>query len=112
MLEFIDQLKKGEFRVPVCTSCDSIAWPPSYRCPNCLSKTLLKKIGTTGTLIEFTNSHIKGREGVFGLIEMSSIKLIGSFADPHLKEGMKVKMTGCGVGPDGTTFYFFKPAKA
>jgi uncharacterized OB-fold protein len=111
MQEFIEQLKKGEFKMPVCTSCGSIAWPPSHRCPNCLSRTSLKKMETTGTLIEFTRSHIKDREGVFGLIEMSGIKLVGSFADPRLKEGMKVKMTRCGVGPNGTVFYSFAPAE-
>jgi hypothetical protein len=74
--------------------------------------TSLKKIETTGTLIEFTNSHVKGREGVFGLVEMSGIKLVGSFADQRLNVGMKIRMTGCGVRPDGTVFYSFAPARA
>lgn len=112
MQEFIELLKKGKFRMPVCTSCGSSAWPPSHRCPHCLSKTSLKKIQTTGTLIEFTRSHIKDKEGVFGLIEMSGIKLVGSFDDHQLKEGMKVRMTGCGVRPDGTAFYAFASAQA
>src|SRR5688572_30554911 len=74
MQGFIEHLKKGEFRMPVCNSCGSKAWPPSSRCPHCLSKTSLKKIETTGTLIEFTSSHVKGKEGVFGLVDMSGIK--------------------------------------
>ena len=109
---FIEHLKKGEFRMPMCQSCGSMAWPPSHRCPHCLHKTSLKKIETTGTLIEFTSSHVKGMEGVFGLVEMSGIKLVGSFDDLRLKEGMKVRMTGCGTKPDGTTFYSFAPARA
>ncbi|WP_148681183.1 Zn-ribbon domain-containing OB-fold protein [Candidatus Nitrososphaera gargensis] len=112
MQEFLDHLKKGKFMVPTCISCGSKVWPPSHRCPYCLSKTSLKKIETTGILLEFSSSHIKGKEGVFGLIEMSGIKLIGSFGTPQLKEGMKVKMTRCGVRPDGTAFYSFAPAKA
>jgi uncharacterized OB-fold protein len=110
--EFIEHLKKGEFRMAVCRSCGIKAWPPYRRCPHCQSKTSLKKIETTGTLIEFTNSHIKGKEGVFGLVEMSGIKLIGSFSEQQLKEGMKVRMTECGVMPDGTAFYSFAPARA
>lgn len=112
MQEFIKHLKKGAFRMPVCASCGGKAWPPSHRCPRCLSKTSLKKVETTGTLIEFSSSHVKGKEGVFGLVEMSGIKLVGSFGDQQLKEGMKVRMTGCGVRPDGTTFYSFAPMRA
>jgi uncharacterized OB-fold protein len=110
MQEFIKYLKKGEFRMPVCMSCGSKAWPPSHRCPCCLSKTSLRKIETTGTLVEYTSSHVKGREGVFGLVEMSGIKLVGSFEDQNLKEGMKVRMTDCGIRSDGTAFYSFAPA--
>lgn len=112
MQEFLEHLKRGEFLMPMCTFCGSKAWPPSHRCPRCLRKTSLKKIETTGTLIEFTNSHVKGKEGVFGLVEMSGIKIVGSFGDSQLKEGMKVRMTECGVRPDGTAFYFFVPALA
>ncbi len=110
MEEFINSLKKGKFRMPVCLSCGRKAWPPSRRCPHCLCKTSLKTIKTIGTLIEFSSSHIKGREGAFGLVEMAGIRLIASFGDLPLKEGMKVKMSSCGIKPDGTAFYFFAPA--
>jgi len=110
--EFIEHLKTGKFRVPKCMSCGSNAWPPSHCCPYCLSKTSLKKIETTGILLEFTSSHCKGKEGIFGLVEMSGIKLVGSFHTTHLKEGMKVRMKECGIGPDGTAFYFFTPTMA
>jgi uncharacterized OB-fold protein len=108
--EFLESLKKGEFKVPVCTLCNSKAWPPSHYCPRCLHETSLQKIDTTGTLLEFTSSYIKGREGIFGIIEMSGIKIVGSFDSVQLKEGMKVKMSVCGVGPDGTAFYHFTKA--
>lgn len=65
---------------------------------------------TTGTLLEFTSSHICDREGIFGLVEMSGIKIVGSFDSLQLKEGMKVKMSGCGIRPDGTAFYHFVKA--
>ena len=63
-------------------------------------------------MIEFTKSHIKGAEGTFGLIEIAGIKLIGSFDTPSgLSEGIKVKMTRCGIRPDGTPLYVFEPIK-
>ncbi len=61
-------------------------------------------------MLEFTNSHIKDKEGVFGFIEMSGIKIIGSFDNKDLKVGMKVKMSGCGIKQDGTVFYNFAKA--
>lgn len=55
-------------------------------------------------------SYLKGREGCYGMVEMSGIKLIGSFESLEMKEGIKVKMVRCGVMPDGTPYYFFEPA--
>lgn len=72
----------------------------------------MKKVQSTGILLEFSCSHIGGKEGVFGLVEMSGIRLVGSFDDRPMAEGMKVKMTKCGLGPDGAPFYFFVPAKS
>lgn len=111
-MDFIDYLKRGEFRIAVCRSCKAKAWPPSMHCPRCLSETSLQKTVATGTLVEFTKSHVRDREGIFGVVEMSGFKLVGSFADnDNLREGMKVKMTRCGVRPDGTAFYCFEPAE-
>jgi uncharacterized OB-fold protein len=111
MREFIDYLKIGELRIPVCMSCGSKAWPPSRRCPHCLSRTALKKMQKIGILLEFSSSHVRGMEGVYGLIELSGIRLVGTFGTHHLVEGMKVRMTKCGVRPDDTVFYFFVPAR-
>jgi uncharacterized OB-fold protein len=108
--EFLESLKKGEFKVPVCTLCKSKAWPPSRYCPHCLYGTSLQEIESTGTLLEFTTSYIKGKEGIFGVVEMSGVKIVGSFDSMQPKEGMKVKMSGCGVMPDGTAFYHFTKA--
>lgn len=105
-------MKKGRFMVPVCKSCASKVWPPSHHCPHCLSKTSLRKVETTGTLLEFSSSHVKGIEGNFGLVEMAGIRLVGSFEDHELKEGMKVRMTECGLGLDGSAFYHFVPSKS
>ena len=75
-----------------------------------MCKTSLKPVRTTGTLIEFSRSHIRGMEGAFGVVDMAGIRLVASFEDQELKEGMQVRMSGCGIKPDGTAFYFFAPA--
>lgn len=112
MQEFFEHLKKGEFLVPICTLCNCKVWPPSGYCPQCRSKTSLKKIKTVGTLLEFSHSHVDGKEGIFGLVEISGIRLVGSFGYYEMEEGMKVRMTRCGLKSDGTAFYFFEPAKS
>ena len=86
-------------------------WPPSHYCPQCLSKTSLQVVETSGTLVHFTKSYLKGKEGFYGIVEMSGIKLVGSFDTLEMKEGSKVKMVGCGVMPDGIPYYFFEPIK-
>jgi hypothetical protein len=62
-------------------------------------------------LVHFTHSYLKGMEGWYGLVEMSGIKLIGSFNTVELREGLKVKMVRCGVRPDGIPYYYFEPIK-
>lgn len=57
-------------------------------------------------------SYLRGAEGCYGLVEMSGIKLIGSFDILELKDGLKVRMVRCGVRPDGTPYYFFEPIKS
>jgi uncharacterized OB-fold protein len=108
--DFITSLKKGEFRIPTCVSCNAVAWPPSANCPRCFSATQLRKSAGTGTLLEFSRSHVAGKEGVFGLVRMGDIRIIGSFDSRPLTEGMKVKMTECGLHDDGTAYYRFEPA--
>lgn len=103
-------MKKGEFAVPVCTKCRKKAWPPSSTCPSCFSKTVLKKVGKTGVLTEFAHSHVRNREGTFGIVKMEGFTLVGSFDDGELRKGMKVEMDRCGIS-EGTPFYHFVPAK-
>lgn len=112
MYEFFKHLRKGKFMIPVCTSCDCKVWPPSRYCPKCRSNVSLKKMETTGTLLEFSRSYVNGKEGIFGLVEMSGIRVVGSFGNHEMKEGIRVKMIKCGLKRDGTTFYFFAPAKS
>jgi uncharacterized OB-fold protein len=108
--EFVENLKRGVFKVPVCTRCDKKVWPPSTTCPACYSKTALKKVGRKGVLVEFATSHVTGHEGTFGIVEMDGFRLVGSFDSADLEEGMKVRMGDCGVR-DGAPYYFFAPER-
>lgn len=110
MLEFLDYMRKGEFRISVCSSCSKKVWPPSKYCSVCLSKTALIKIEGVGELIEFTQSYMRYSEGIFGIIDISGIRVVGSIDARSLWPGMKVKMIKCGVSTDGTVFYQFQPS--
>ena len=107
--DFIEKLNTGKFEVPRCNSCNTKVWPPCHYCPQCHSGTALEAIETIGTLLEFTNSSIGAIQGTFGLVDMSGIKLLGSFNTSDLREGQKVKMVRCGINSDGATFYSFEP---
>lgn len=106
--KFARHLEQGEFRVPVCTRCGKKAWPPSSTCPICYSKTALRKVSGSGVLVEFASSHVRGREGLFGIVEMDGFRLVGSFHTAELVEGMRVRMVACGK-KDGAPYYLFAP---
>jgi uncharacterized OB-fold protein len=110
MKKFHDFLRKGEFRVAVCTRCSKKIWPPAEFCCFCFSKTSFKKIEGIGTLIEFTTSHIHGKEELFGIVDIEGIKLIGSLSS-NLSIGMKVRMVECGIRENGSPFYHFERLK-
>jgi hypothetical protein len=63
-------------------------------------------------LEELADSHVSGHEGaLFGIIKMmDGFRLVGSL-DGTPRRGTRVRMTGCGIGPDGSPFYRFAPAK-
>ena len=60
-------------------------------------------------MIEFAESHVKNKKGVFGVINVAGITLIAGFRTDKLVEGMKVRMAACGIHDDGTPFYDFEP---
>lgn len=107
--EFLDSLKTGEFRVPICKSCRKKAWPPAKLCPVCLSSTSLEKIERIGVVIEFAKSQVKNREGSFGVIDIDGIRLVGALKADKISSGMKMRMVACGVSEDCSPFYDFEP---
>ena len=107
--EFLAALRAGEFKLPVCISCGTTMWPPSARCAKCYSPTALKTPELVGTLIEFSNSYVKNREGTFGVIDMNGIRIVGSLSGSDSQVGTKVRMVACGLSSDGSPYYEFQP---
>ena len=110
MEEFFGFIRKGDFRIPVCTSCKNNVWPPSRYCKLCFCKTELKSVIKEGTLLEYTKSYIGNTEVIFGAVELRGIKLIGLLtpATKEFHKGMKVRLTACGINNDGGIFYNFE----
>ena len=104
-------MRRGEFRISICEACDKKIWPPSENCSFCFSKTILKENHEEGKLIEFTRSYMKYSEGVFGVVDICGIRVVGSLSGDPLWHGMKVKMTKCGISTNGTVFYQFQPTR-
>jgi uncharacterized OB-fold protein len=110
MREFIESIKTGEFRIPVCNSCHARVWPPFQFCPVCYSPTSLEKVNAIGTLVEFSVSHVKNRDGLFGVIDLDGIRIVGSLGETPVQVGQKMKLASCGIRDDGTPFYNFERA--
>jgi len=77
-----------------------------------LSKTKFRKIKNGGILREYVYSYRNPdyQKITFGIIDLSGILLIGSICATTVYRGMKVKMTSCGISPDGKIFYHFAPS--
>jgi uncharacterized OB-fold protein len=111
MGDFFSYLKKGEFRIPACIQCHRIVWPPSQFCSVCLGGVRSRRVRQKGIIIEFTYSHIGSTQGIVGLIELCGVRLLGSIFGKPVRRGGKVKMTSCGITPEGAVFYNFKVIK-
>ena len=106
--EFAENLKRNIFRIPVCKVCKKKVWPPSLTCPLCYSRTVLKSVSTKGVLVEFSTSYLGNHEGIFGIVQMDGFKMMGSFDNPELSKGMRVRMKECGLR-DGRPYFCFVP---
>lgn len=60
--------------------------------------------------MEFANSHIKNREGIFGVINIDGIRIIGGLKIENPYAGMKIKLSVCGLHKDGSPYYDFDAA--
>jgi uncharacterized OB-fold protein len=110
MKEFIDFLRRGKFRIPICKSCNLKIWPPSNICNNCYSKKIrMSKSEMRGQLIEHSSSFI-GNSKKLGLVEMSGIRIIGILSEGNMNPGSTVKLIKCGVDKDNLPYFEFSSA--
>jgi hypothetical protein len=70
----------------------------------------MREVSTVGTLVEFATSHVRTREGVFGIVDMGGIRLVAGLRQGRLVPGMKVRMSSCGLLDDGSPYYDFVSA--
>lgn len=61
-------------------------------------------------LVEFATSHVRGHEGMFGIVQMDGFRLVGSFESAELAQGISVRMIECGM-KDDAPYYLFAPEK-
>jgi uncharacterized protein len=108
LLRFKQYLRKGDFRVPFCTLCRERVWPPFELCPNCFSKTSLKRISRTGILVEFSSDFLSADNQGFGIVDFKGIFLLGSLQGNDFFPGCKVIMYDCGIDDHDRSFYKFK----
>jgi uncharacterized OB-fold protein len=110
MKEFLDSLREGKLRIPICEDCDSKIWPPANICSNCYSQKIrMSKLESKGRLIEHSSSHI-GSNRILGLVEIAGIRLIGILIEENLNPGSAVKLTKCGLDKDNSPYYEFSSA--
>ena len=53
-MNFEEELTKGNFTIPECSSCKKIVWPPAEFCDVCYNETRLKSGQFSGKIIEFS----------------------------------------------------------
>lgn len=108
--EFLDLLRNGKFRIPICLKCDLKIWPPANVCSNCYSREIrMSKLESRGRLIEHSFSHIDNTKKL-GLVEISGIRIIGILSEGNLNPGSAVKLTKCGLDKDNSPYYEFSAA--
>ncbi|GEM_PF-3178020 len=79
----------------------------------CLSQTKLSKVDKRGIILEYAESLAEGESKIFGIIDMSGIRLFGEIErsvntkETPTLEGAEVRMVACGISV-GRPYYRFK----
>ena len=100
-MNFEEELTKGNFTIPECSSCKKIIWPPAEFCDVCYSETSVKTGKFTAKIIEYS----KLNEEYFCMVEfLDSFRLMAKINDkPEI--GQIVKISKCGISKGD---YFFQ----
>ena len=97
-MNFEEELTKGNFTIPECSSCKKIVWPPAEFCDVCYNETRLKSGQFTGKIIEFSK---QGNE-YFCMVEfVDSFRLMVSSFRPmgRLPSSEKYRPGECPQSP-------------
>ncbi|MDH5463376.1 MAG: zinc ribbon domain-containing protein [Nitrosopumilus sp.] len=99
-MSFEAELRKGEFFIPECRSCDRVIWPPSEFCNQCFGPVSLRKKEYEGKIIEFS----KQNNEYFCLVEFEkNVRVLArTLEEPEI--GKKVRMSKCGIS-NGSYFF-------
>ena len=73
-----------------------------------MSKTTLKKIQRTGSLVEYSTAFNSEHPREFGIINLGGIFLLGSLQGKSFFPGCRVIMYDCGLDSQNRPFYKFR----
>ena len=120
--EFERAIGRGLFRVPECTECGAVVWPPSEFCSVCLGGVRLGSEYGDGDgkrlrgrivecSMEMPSRRLTGgsaRRPFFCLVAFEcGIRLIARLVAPTPPApGDLVVLSSCGMGPDGSGYVF------
>lgn len=91
----------------MCVRCHKTIWPNSSFCCYCFSRTAFKKIDSHGIIKEVATRLVGTRKEVYGVVEISGIRVIGTlFA--NASPGGKVRIGKCGITTEGCFFCCFE----
>jgi len=99
-MNFEDELTRGNFTIPECSSCKKIIWPPTEFCDVCYNETHLKSGQFLGKIIEYS----KQNDEYFCMVEfLDTFRLIAKMKEKP-ENGQIVKILKCGIS-NGTYFF-------
>ena len=94
-MNFEDEIKKGNFVISECKSCNKIIWPPNDICNSCFGITKWRKASKNGKILEYS----KNEEQFFCLVELEQdLRVICTLIDTiEPKIDQEVSMTNCSM---------------
>jgi uncharacterized OB-fold protein len=121
-LNFIENIRQGNFVLPYCKNCKKNIWPPANHCRICLNHLSLKNCSKKkGRILEILISKINNNinnnnNELMILVDIHEVILIGSlFLDTNINnlnnfKGKFVRIDKCGF-INNKIFYQFTPCK-
>ena len=114
-LNFMENIKRGNFVLPYCKRCKKNIWPPSNNCRLCLGTLSLEDCNNKkGKILEIFVSKVMNNDNtLMVLVDINEIILLGSISIDTKKQeesnliGNLVRIKKCGF-IDNKIFYEFE----